>query len=511
MFFTSFEFIGFLALLFILYYLVPKRFRWGLLLIASMVFYWCANPYYLIYILFSIVTVYATGRMIQKLSDAEKAYLADNKDSLSKDEKKAYKKSCKNKKRIWMAVGLIANFGLLALTQYVKVGFLLAPMGISFYTLQATGYLMDVYRGVSKAEENILKFALFVSFFPQLIQGPISRFADLAPSLYQPQDFNKTQFIYGLERILWGFFKKLVIADRVLAGVTTIIGDLDKYHGAYVLVVMFFYTLQLYADFTGGIDITIGIAQALGITVKENFNRPYFSKSLKEYWRRWHITMCEWFRNYLFFPVSTSKWLQKLSKGVKKLLGDKAGRRIPVYIASFIVWFATGIWHGASANFLVWGLLNWFILMVAEEMEPAMEAFHAKHHWNEKLPYKVFQMFRTFILVTVLNLFDCYKTVAETIGALGSIFTTANYEIMTNGALLEIGIKPSDYLILLIGIVIMFLVSLYQEKKGSVREAIDNRSFAMKLVLWCLLFFVIVIFGTYGIGYDASQFIYNRF
>ena len=173
-----------------------------------------------------------------------------------------------------------------------------------------------------------------------------------------------------MQRIMWGYFKKLVIADRILVAVNTIIRDPEVYQGAFALVGMLFYAFQLYADFTGGIDITIGIAQVLGIEVKENFNRPYFSKSIAEYWRRWHITLGTWFRDYLFYPISVSKPMMKVFKFTRERFGGAIGRRIPVYISTITVWFVTGIWHGASWNFIAWGMANCVVIIISQELEP---------------------------------------------------------------------------------------------------------------------------------------------
>ncbi|HOB20919.1 MAG TPA: MBOAT family O-acyltransferase, partial [Candidatus Atribacteria bacterium] len=251
-------------------------------------------------------------------------------------------------------------------------------MGISFYTFQTMGYIIDVYRGKHPAERNFFKLALFVSFFPQLIQGPISRFSDLAQTLYKEHSFDSRNISFGIQRILWGYFKKVVLADRILVAVNTLIKNPDTYQGAYVLIGMLFYAYQLYADFTGGIDITIGIAQVLGIEVKENFHRPYFSKNIVEYWRRWHITMGTWFRDYLFYPLSVSKPMLNISKHSRRLFGEALGKRIPVYLSTFIVWFATGIWHGASWNFIVWGLMNCVVILISQELKPFYDWFHSR-------------------------------------------------------------------------------------------------------------------------------------
>ena len=220
------------------------------------------------------------------------------------------------------------------------------------------GYMIDVYRGVADAEKNPFRYALFVSFFPQLVQGPISRWNDLKKSLFESHVFSWVNIQYGFERILWGYFKKMVIADRAAIGLATIQSDVSVYYGAYAFVGMLLYAIDLYADFTGGIDITIGVAQMFGITLPENFRRPFFSKSIAEYWRRWHITLCAWFKDYLFYPLSMSKWMNKVSRWLKKHVGKPVGSRFPVYFSSLTVWFVTGIWHGASWNFVVWGYTN---------------------------------------------------------------------------------------------------------------------------------------------------------
>lgn len=532
MYFTSYEFLGFLTVLLLVYYLIPKKFQWMLLLAASYLFYFIAGADYLFYILATTVTIYATARILEKNADRQHAYLKEHKAELTSEEKKAYKKAQKKIRIRWVAACILLNLGILAVVKYTnfmisningilsvfgskqagRLSFvtLTLPMGISFYTFQAVGYLIDVYRGTVPAEKNPFKFALFVSFFPQLVQGPISRFGDLSKTLYREHAFDGRQVSYGLQRILWGFFKKLVIADRIFAGVSTIISDTGAYHGAYAFVGMLFYTLQLYADFTGGIDITIGIAQALGITVQENFHRPYFSKSLKEYWRRWHISMCTWFRDYVFYPVSASKPMQKFSSFSRKHFGRSVGGRLPVYIASFTVWFATGVWHGASWNFIVWGLANWIVLMVSEEFEPLYQKFHNRFSVAGKLGYRMFQVMRTFLLVCCLNLFDCYESVADTLSMIGSMFHASNWHILWDGALMRLGLSALDYGILAAGVVLLLAVSLIQ-RGGSVRDRIARRVYPVRFLVWYGLFLIVLLMGSYGIGYDANQFIYNRF
>lgn len=532
MLFTSYEFIGFLLILFVLYYLVPKRFQWFLLLAGSYVYYYFAGAFYLAFIITTTVTIWAGGRLIGSLADKEAAFLkTDTAKELSKEEKKSYKAKEKTKRRRIMLLCLLINIGILAVLKYTnftinninslmglfgsdkKIPFmnLILPMGISFYTFQAVGYIVDVYRGTVKCEKNLLKFALFVGFFPQLIQGPISRYDDLSKTLYEHHYYDwENNVSKGLQRILYGFFKKLVIADRIVIAVNEIIHNTDTYTGMYVLIGMFFYAFELYADFTGGIDITIGIAQVLGIKVTENFHRPFFSKSIKEYWRRWHITMGTWFTDYIFYPISVSKFNLKLSKFSRKHFGDAIGKRIPVYLSSFIVWFTTGIWHGASWNFIVWGLGNYVVIMISQELEPLYRKFHEKVNTDNSTLYKIFMIVRTFIIMSFLRSFDCYRNVPLTFKMMGTIFTGKNFSALYNGSLLKLGLSLYDYIVLAVGLIVLFTVSMVQ-RTGSVRGKIAKCPYVVQFVIWFGLFIMVLMTGAYGVGFDASQFIYNQF
>ena len=540
MVFTSYAFLGFLALVFVLYYLVPKRIQAPLLLVASLVFYAFSGIQNLAYILAVILITYVAALQIGKVHEEQKAYLKANKETLDRDAKKKYREEkTKIRKRI-TALALILDLGILAVVKYADFAIkninqilqatgsdrqmsllgILLPMGISFFTLQAIGYLIDVYRDAYAPEKSLWKFALFISFFPQLVQGPIARFDRLGKTLYGPHAFSGEQFAKGLQRILWGFFKKLVIADRLfsLVGTVTDPKAAGTYGGMTMFLCMVLYTLELYADFTGGIDVTIGVAQALGIELEENFKLPYFSTSIKEYWRRWHITMCGWFRDYLFYPVSTSFFMKAFSKFAKNHLGAKVGKRLPVYVSSFIVWFATGIWHGANWNFVVWGLCNWAILMISEEFEPLYDRFHEKCGFAAGKVYNAFMILRTFFLVCVMNLFDCYATLGETFRAFLSIFTPGHQGLFTDGLILQLGLSLKDYIIAGVALLIVWIVALIQrkeERKGeegrSVRDRIAALPYGARAAIWFGLFLLVLLFGQYGIGYDSSQFIYNRF
>ena len=528
MLFTSYTFVGFMAAVLLGYYLLPKKWQWPLLLVASYIFYWCADPMYLLFIGVTTVSTYFLSLWLDKVNSTQKAYLKEHKLELSKEDKKAYKGRMKKKKWQILLLCLLFNLGILSVTKYTNFvisninNFLsgdglglvdmIVPMGISFYTFQTMGYIIDVYRDKQPVQRNFFKLALFVSFFPQLVQGPISRYGDMSKTLYDPHPFERKTFSYGVMRILWGYFKKVVVADRLITAVKVLIGvnAMEQYTGAYVLVAMLFYAFQLYCDFTGGIDITIGLAQAMGIKLAENFNLPYFSRNIKEYWNRWHITMGTWFTDYIFYPISVCKPMLKLSKWSREHLGQAVGKRVTVYLSSFAVWLTTGIWHGAAWNFIVWGLMNWVVIMVSQELEPLYEKFHSQFHLKGKGFYTVFEIIRTILLMSAIRMFDCYRDVPLTFKMVGTMFTRFNPSIFWDGSLMNLGLKGAEYILLVGCLAVILGVSLFKYHKGSVRDALYQRSgvfYGAMLVLLC----AILVFGAYGMGFDSSQFIYNQF
>jgi len=530
MLFTSYEFLGFLLVVFLMYYIIPGRAQWSFLLLASYAFYFMADPRYLIFIAITTVSTFLAAKAISDKKLAFDAWFKEHKKEYEKDERKALKaKEHATEKKIFLCC-LLFNLGILAVTKYTNftianinqllgafndgegISFvnLIIPMGISFYTFQSMGYLIDVYNGKFEAQKNLLKFALFVSFFPQLVQGPISRYADLSKSLYEEHRFDWRTVSFGLERILWGFFKKLVIADRILVPVKAIIADTDTYTGFYAFAGAMFYALELYCDFTGGIDITIGVAETMGIKATENFIRPYFSKNIKEYWNRWHITMGTWFTDYIFYPISASQFMMKLSKKSRAKLGNNLGKRVPVYLSSFIVWFTTGIWHGASWNFKVWGLGNFVVIMISQELEPFYRWFHSKVHVAGTFGWRLFQVIRTVLIMSSLRMFDCYRDVPLTFKMFGSIFTDSSLAQINTEAFIGMGITGYDYLVVFVGLLILVSVSLIQ-RSGSVREKISTVAAPARFIIWYGLLMATLVFGAYGIGYSASQFIYNQF
>lgn len=526
--FTSLSFVLFAAVTVGLYYLIPKRTQWWLLLAASYVFYFFAGAEYLLFILYTTCVTYFTARWMQSRADREDAYVLANRDTMEKSARKEYRANEKKKRFRILVGGLLLGFGMLAVLKYtafvltgvngilgafgadgINIPSLLLPLGISFYTFQSMGYLIDVYRKKTHAEQNFFRLALFVSFFPQLVQGPISRHSSLSEQLFSEHRFDGFSFRSGLARVAWGFFKKMVVADTAMIGVKGLVEG-SAFTGAYVFVLIVLYSIEIYADFTGGIDITIGLSEMLGIRLAENFDRPFSSRSTKEYWRRWHITMGTWFTDYVFYPLSVCTPMQRLSKWSRAKLGAGLGKRIPVYLATIVTWFLTGFWHGAGLNFIVWGLLNCLVILVSQELQPLYNQFGAKFpRLVASKPWEKWQMVRTFLLMGLIRSLDCYRDVGRTFRLWGTMFTKFNWGELFSGGMTSFGLTVAEWCVIGCGVVLMYLASRLGQDKP-VREKLSRRPMLLCACI-CLLVLAILVFGAYGIGFDASAFIYDQF
>lgn len=530
MLFTSGLFLVFAAVVLLLYYTIPKKWQWKLLLAASYLFYLSAGVQLLAFLLYTTAVTFLIALWMQKRADAEERFVAQNREVLEKEARKAYRAAEKKKRFRILVLGLVLGFGLLAVLKYtafvlesvngligafggtgtVAVPSLLLPLGISFYTFQSMGYLIDVYRGRVKAETNLFRFALFVSFFPQLVQGPISRASQLVPQLNAEHPFDGLSFRGGLCRVVYGYFKKLVVADTAMLAVKTLAECSDDFTGVYVLLLLLLYSVQIYGDFTGGIDITIGFSEMLGIRLTENFDRPFSSKTVKEYWRRWHITMGTWFTDYVFYPLSVCMPMQRFSKWSRKTFGNAVGKRLPVYFATITTWFLTGLWHGAGWNFIVWGLLNCLVMMASQEMQPLWSGFAKRFPRLEaSRTFGAWRAVRTFLIVGLLRTLDVYGDVPRTFRLWGSMLTNWNFGELLRGGWTSFGLSVADYAVLIGGVAVLIAVSRLG-KKEPLRHRLAARPVLMTCLL-CVMVLCILIFGAYGIGYDASQFIYNRF
>ena len=389
-------------------------------------------------------------------------------------------------------------------------GDLTMTLGISFYTFSAIAYLVDVLRESVPAERNPFRLALFLSFFPVLVQGPICRFETLGRALYEPHAFSKERFLSGALRVAWGYWKKLIVAEPLLVAVRALCARPDVYRGGFVLLLMLLYAACLYADFTGGIDIAIGVGELFGVRVPENFARPYFSKSIAEYWRRWHITLGEWFKEYVYYPLSVSRPMRRLTAKARRL-GPGFARRLPVYLSTLLVWALTGVWHGSRLTFLVWGLLNGVVILLSEELKPLYARFRRRAPaLTQSAAYRGFTVIRTVLLLSSLRLLDCYTSVKDAFSAFFSMFTTWNWGAVVHGGVQSLGLSWADYGVAAFGVLVMFALSTVQ-RKGPVRERIRKRGAVVSVAVLLTLIGTILVFGRYGFGFDPGQFIYSRF
>lgn len=530
MLFTTFDFLVFLGIVVLLYKIFPQKFRWFVLLVGSMTFYAFAGLSFLVYILSSIIIVYIGSVQMHRIQLKFSALAKSEDDSAKRKELKAKSKS---KTALWLAFSLIGSLGLLAMVKYTdfaieninaifnlfsidrQFGFMkfALPMGISFYTFQAVGYLMDIYREKTTPVKNPLKLALFISFFPQIVQGPISRFQELSKTLYSGDPITKHNFTRGSQRILWGFFKKLVIADRLWPALSVLTSNPYEYSGIYYLLSIGLYAVILFCDFTGGIDITIGVAEIFGIKLPENFDRPFYSKSIQEYWQRWHMTMYSWFRDYVFYPMSVSKRMLNFSKKARKVFGDGIGKRLPVHISLIWVWFITGLWHGATWNFIAWGLANGIVIMVSLELQPLYSHFHKRFpNTKSNLIYRGFQIFRTFWLMNMIRSFDIYEGVMNTFRMMFSVVTNFSLNQFLTYGVLGLDLYISDFVSAGVGLLVVFWISYLGKDGTDFRDKLTNNfSWQTRYLIIGIIFFMTLILGAYGFGYETRQFIYNQF
>ncbi|MBQ6623435.1 MAG: MBOAT family protein [Mogibacterium sp.] len=536
--FTSLLFALFVAITIIAYYVLPLgKYQWVVLLAASYFFYVYNSYKYTAFILFTTITIYLATKAMDSITTKARATFKANKANWSKEEKSSFKKGVESRKKAILAATLILNFGILFLLKYFnflaggllnlvgkapadgQIISLLLPLGISFYTFQATGCLIDVYRGTVDVEKNFFKFALFVSFFPQIVQGPISTFEHLGGQLFAHHKAEWVRFKLGAELILWGLFKKLIIADRAVNTINQISGDYTAYRGEMIFFSVLLYALQLYADFSGGIDIARGIAKILGIDLELNFRQPYFSKSIGEYWRRWHITLGAWMKKYVFYSLAVSPLFlgsgTKIGKSGfgKTAAGKHIAKVLPTAMASFIVFLLIGIWHGANSRYIGFGIWNGAVIAFSALMGPVYEAaLKTLRIRTESAFWKLFQMIRTFVIVLIGYYFDIAPDFRGAMDMMKrSVLDISG--MLSLEQLRDVGLHIADLLILAYGLMIMFYFSIRLEKTDLEAPGdLLNRRHA--IIQWLAIFIgimSILLFGKYGSGYDAADFVYMGF
>ena len=372
----------------------------------------------------------------------------------------------------WVWIVLNAAMLLMLKLQPVTGISLLAPMGVSYFTLQIISYNVDVCRGKYEPERNLFRYALFVTYIPHLFIGPIERYDAMNRAL-NDRRITWDGIFDGAARAVWGLLKKYVIAARLGIIVSAISADPAKYQGAYALAAMFLYSLQLYSDFSGGIDMVLGLSRMLGITMSENFDAPYLSESFREFWRRWHMTLGSWLREYVYIPLG----------------GNRKGR-LRKLLNTVITFLVSGLWHGVE--YLLWGLINGLFVAVGDSL---------------KTKWKTVNRIGTFILVTLLWSFFVWPDTVTALKMVGSVFTTFNYGdfVLQIGTL---GLTLGDWIALAAAIAALWV---YDVNKARFRGWFSRRCPAVKTALICALGLTVLVFGVYGIGFNAEAFIYSRF
>ena len=480
MVFVLFEFYVFLAAVLLLYYLLPLRFRWYALLAGSVAFYWYVSEQSLraMTMLFgaAVLCWFLTLMMIKCRKGRKIIFVID---------------------LLTVILPLLAIKELPFFEQLFKFKtpeWWIIPIGIAFYSMQLIAYAVDVYKGDIRPEKNVLKFILFVSFFPQILQGPIPRYSQLSGQLIEGHRFDEKQFVKGFMLILWGFFLKFCIADKAGIIVNTVFDNYPAYQGCYVAVAAVLYSFQLYADFLACTSFAQGTAGLFGIKIIDNFNHPYFSISVKDFWRRWHISLSTWLRDYIYIPLG----------------GNRKGR--PRKYCNLMVTFAvSGIWHGAGLQFLFWGMLHGFYQIMGDVFTPLKKGFAEKVLKNEhKTLLRRLSIFITFILVTAAWVIFRADSLQTGLSMLGSVITVFNPWILSN-AVFGLGLEWKEFVMLLLCLCILFIVSRKQERGIMIRERILKYNLAVRWLIFLGAIVFIMIFGTYGFGFDAQAFIYVGF
>lgn len=518
--YSSLSFLVFTVVVCIFYFLLPQRCRWTVLLAASCIFYAVNSKLLSVFILLSIAVLYVFARLIEK----QNALFKQKKGTLEKDERKALKAHLAKRKKGLVAAAVAVNVGILLVLKYsgffadtvsaaasvfgadspIKHISFTLPLGISYYTLTGISYVTDVYRGTVPAEKNPFKLALFLSFFPQIVEGPLSRYGTLSQTLFTGASFDYDRFVSGSVRILWGFVKKLVIADRAALPVNAIFELGAQASGIQVLFAAALYTFQIYAEFSGCMDIVCGISEILGIDLPENFRQPFFSKSIDEFWRRWHITLGAWLRDYIFYPVSLSASSKKLSGFCREKLGGYYGALVPAAYALFFVWFANGFWHGASWKYICYGLYYYIFMMLGKLLKPLADKLPVN---RASVGYGIFAVLRTCVIVLFGMLLFRAPSLQTAAAMTGKIFT----QFLPGGGLLHYeNFEPSDFAVLVVGFLAMLTVGIFNEKGICIRKKLSQKHFIFTWVIALALIFILLIFGIYG-GNTVSTFIYGQF
>lgn len=505
---TSITFFAFILLSLAAYYIFNRKKQWVILLICSLLFiFFSSGPAVFIFIGVDLIAVYC-GTVLTEGTEDEK------------------------KRRLFTASSIVAVVAVLFMLKYwnnvadwsdafiKRMGLDLAiwrcewavPVGISYFSLSSIGYILDVNWRSCKAERNIAKLALMILWFPTLICGPVTRFSALGGNLFVQRSFDYEKVKFGAERMLYGLFKKLVVANRIgLFTGTVFTQTYAGYDGAFIVVAALLYAFQIYADFSGCMDIMLGVSEMFQVTLPENFRRPFFSQSLSEFWRRWHITLGQWAKDYVMYPLLKSRALIGLGDLCKKRFGKKAGKKIPTYLGMLALWLVLGVWHGASFKAVFSsGILLWLFIFAGQIFQPVSDRLSRRLHVDKtRFSYKLFASLRTLFCMCVTWIFFNAESVSHGFWMVKNILLNPNIWILTDGSLLTAGLQAADFNVIVLSFIIVLVISVMQERGVKIRECLEKQGLPFRwLVLLCGIF-AVIIFGVYGPKYNAADFIYK--
>lgn len=520
--------VAFLPICIIVYSIIPQKTKKYFLLFASMVFFWLVSGQLIVYLILTIMSVHYFGIWLDRIQGKRNAAVK----AAPKEERKALKKVFLHQSRLVLLFAAVIHIGVLLVIKYspffttnvnnlfallnvplqLDIPSYIMPIGISFFTLQAISYLFDVYRGLIKADDNIFRLALFMSFFPQIVEGPICRYGQTADQLWNVKQIEFENLKLGAQRILFGLMKKLVIADRLNPLIKEVFSNYSNYQGGIIAIAAVCYTIQLYMDFSGTMDAVMGIAQIFGVTMPENFQRPFFSKSISEFWQRWHITLGTWFKDYIFYPVTMSKPMKNLTSSARKKLGNHFGPLLAGSVALFCVWFCNGLWHGSAWNYIFFGMYHFALILAGNIISPAVTATNKKLHINaDCFAYRTMQMVRTTILVIIGELFFRAEGLKDGLAMFGKMVTDFSFSTLDSTLMDKLKIDVQDIIIVAVALVIIFVISVLNEKGINIRLSLKKKNIIIRWGLLYALIMFIVIFGAYGKGYVPVDPIYANF
>lgn len=513
---TSFSFLAFCCVAVLTYYIMPLKRRWYVLLAFSLAYYLLsATPTTILYLLISVLSVYAASRYFEAIRRR-----GEN-----------IRGQMPGKAKLVLILALLLNIGLLVALKYINfiifninqvTAFFgsttriynvdwIASLGISYYTLQMVAYLCDSYWGRKFAiQRNPLKLLLFGCYFPQILSGPISRYEQISEQLYSGQKFDYERAVFGIQRILWGLFKKLVVAERLGLFVDVVYESPHGYSAFYIWIATFAFAIQLYTDFSGAMDIVFGISECFGIYLPENFDSPFLAKNIQEFWQRWHITLGTWLRDYIMYPVQKSQFMISLGDWLKKVLGKKRGKRCGAYLAMLCVWLGMGLWHGSGWKYIVGeGVWFWLVIVLGRECEPLFQKIVEKCGIKtDCFSWRVFQSLRTFWVFSVGMLFFRAVTLREALRLISLSITMDKITAMRS--IVGIGLDGRQWFICLMGMIAVLTVDVLHQK-SSVRKMIAGQNLVFRWFVYLVLIFAVLLLGKYGPGYNAADFIYQLF